>query len=120
MTISFMRKDENGNPVEVEIWRDEKTNNFIRIKRVTYLKNSGFITLRTDIYREDNEEEFKMYLKEELVFLNEYKKTLKKLCIPDNKFLEKELEKNTQISPKDELLDTINRAKKMKEDEEQR
>lgn len=79
MIISYTRKDRSGNFVEVEVWRDDKTNEFVRIKRVTYMKKAGFVTFRTDIYKEENEAEFEKSLDEELNFLNEYKETVEKI-----------------------------------------
>lgn len=73
MTISYTRKDKSGNFVEVEVWRDDEIYEFVRIKRVTYIKDAGFVTFRTDIYREENEAEFDKFLSEELDFLNKYK-----------------------------------------------
>jgi len=58
--------------VDVEIWKDESTGQFIRIKRITYIHvNKKVMRMRSDYYLEDGAEQFSKVLAEEVRYLTE-------------------------------------------------
>ena len=72
----FTRECTNGNLVKVEIWKDERTNKPVRITRLTYIKNAGFITNRAEVYIGINKAEFETWLEEEKNYLNDCREAL--------------------------------------------
>lgn len=76
MLIKYLREDQYGNPVKVEIWRDDQSGNFVRIKRLGQL---GTVPYRSDIYMSENVEQFKEALAEEITSLMGYQDALEKV-----------------------------------------
>ena len=88
MIITFMRQDPDGNPVKVEISKDDKTGKPIRIRReTTFLKHN--IKVRSDVYWQSEPEEFKKCLDEEISFYEGIVNTLKNwLADPEQETLQ--------------------------------
>ena len=79
MLINYLREDKAGNPVRVEIWKDDNTGSFVRIKRVTYAPS---MTYRSDIYQVDNLNRFRAALTEEIMSLMVYLQALEEILKP--------------------------------------
>ena len=81
MIITFMRQDENGNPVKVKIAKNDLTGRFIRIRwETTSLKYHN--TLKSDFYWSEREaEEFQRLLDKEIQIQEQLLNELKNLSI---------------------------------------
>ena len=68
----YKRSDEAGRPVDVEIWRDERSGKMTMLRIITYYHVDGAVRKFRSDYPNDGSQEFKEALQKEIIALQEY------------------------------------------------